>query len=170
MFGLFKRSKPTLEQLLQQLDPGDRVRGYHEDFMEIQVSSLMMPNGLIARNQKLSPEVFTQVLLFSRGAIDYLVEHNFPQDDEEGLLSLWTFLQQVRIAEKFGDYCPIDDRADLVKLSLEDVASGSTGYKIAARGYRAAHELHKALKSGKTGNLGFALADALAEHATDCRL
>ena len=158
MFGLFKRSKPTLEQLLQQLDPGDRVRGYHEDFMELQVS-LLMANGL-------SPEAFLQVLLFSRGAIDYLVEHNFPQDDDEGLLSLWTFLQQVRIAEKFGDYCQIDDRADLVKRSLEDIALESTGYKVAMRGYRAAHELHKALKSGETGNVGFALADALAEHAT----
>lgn len=166
MFGLFKRSKPTLEQLLQQLDPGDQVRGWHDCFLELQVFSLMMPHAPLTRNNKLSPEVFIQLLLFSRGAIDYLVEHNFPQDDEEGLLSLWTFLQQIRIAEKFGDYCQIDDRADLVKRSLEDVAPGSTGHKIAACGYRAAHESHKALKSGKTGNVAFALADALAEHAT----
>lgn len=167
MFGLFKRSKPTLEQLLQQLDPGDRVRGYHEDFMELQVFSLMMHNVPLTRDNLLSQEVFIQLLLFSRGAIDYLVEHNFPQDEDEGLLSLWIFLQQMRIAEKFGDYCPVDDRADLVKLSLEDVAPESPGYKVATRGYRAAHELHKALKSGKTEDVAFALADALAEHATD---
>lgn len=64
----------------------------------------MMSNGLIATNQKLSPEVFTQVLLFSRGAIVYLVEHNFPQDNEEGLLGFVLRLPVLLVRRVLGRF------------------------------------------------------------------
>ncbi len=135
MFKLFKRRKPDPSRLLQALDPENGLSEYHKSFMKMQLAILEISKDWEHKNEKLTPAEFLQMLLFSRGAMDYLAEHNFPANDEGGLQALGAVRQQMLVAEMFsGDYHlnNIDTQAALLKLSLNDLTPRTTGHKLAA--------------------------------------
>jgi hypothetical protein len=160
-----KKPVPDTLQALQELDPGNRISGHHKKLMEMQLFTLekLVRAGKVNRNLSLA-EVL-QVLMFSRGAIDYVAQHNFPENDPGGLQYVWATQQQLLVAEMFCKFPAgeVKSRAEVVKLSLDSLQPNTTAHQLAERGYAAAHRMHAAVQSGVGGDLGFALIEALRD-------
>lgn len=161
MLKLFKRKQLDPSQLLKELDPNDRVSEYHRMMMEMQLPTLRIASG----SQRIESETlrFLSILLFSRGAIDYLAKYNFPENDD-GIQALWAIRQQAIIAEMFAEFLPgdIDKRSELVNVSLGDCSPSSKGYEFARLGFETAHNMRHAVQTGDAKDVGSALADAFS--------